>query len=199
MTAAVRDAGLLTEAQVAEIERRYPNGITSRQVLDLFSVHGMPLTEATFRKYVQLGLLPRSRRVGRKGKFKGSQGIYPVGTVRRLNLIRRLMRGNLTLEQIQRSFRRFKDRIEQLDQALQRLLSEMEVEVRAQALPGERRRALTRELTATRRTARGVVRQLVRLEGGLAQPGAEEPTAPGLEARPDAGPVPTGAARERRP
>jgi DNA-binding transcriptional MerR regulator len=199
MTAAARDAGLLTEAQIAEIERRYPNGITSRQVLDLFSGHGTPLSEATFRKYVQLGLLPRSRRVGRKGKFKGSQGIYPIGTVRRLNLIRRLMRGNLTLEQIQRSFRRFKDRIEQLDQALQRLLSEMEEEVRTQALPEERRRALTRELTATRRTARGVVRQLERLEGGLSQPGAEEPVSPALGARPDAGPVLSGASRERRP
>ena len=35
----------------------------------------MKFSEATLRKYVQLGLLPRSVRVGRKGKHQGSQGI----------------------------------------------------------------------------------------------------------------------------
>jgi DNA-binding transcriptional MerR regulator len=180
MTRADRDPGLFTEAQLLEIERRYADGVTSRQLLGIFAEHGQGLTEATFRKYVQLGLLPRSRRVGRKGKFQGSQGIYPVGAIRRLNLVRRLMRENFTLEQILRSFRRFKDQIEELEQALLRVLSELEEEVRAQPLPDGRRRALLHDLTQTRRIARQVVRELERLEGDLARaPGHDsQETAP---------------------
>jgi DNA-binding transcriptional MerR regulator len=179
----------LSDAQLAAIERRYPNGVTSREILEIFAEHGQGLTQATFRKYVQLGLLPRSRRVGRKGKFQGSQGIYPVGAIRRLNLVRRLMRENLTLEQILRSFRRFKDQIEELEQALLKVLSDLEEEVRAQPLPEGRRRALLHDLTQTRRIARQVVRELERVEGDLARaPGRDSPETvprPGLlERRP---------------
>jgi DNA-binding transcriptional MerR regulator len=179
MTPPPRDAGLLTESQLAEIERRFPQGVTSRQILELFGFFGIPLTEATFRRYVQLGLLPRSRRVGRKGKFKGSQGIYPVGVLRRLNLIRRLMREDFTLEEILRSFRRFKDRIQDLEQAIERLLSDLEHEVRERPLPDERRRAMLKDLGATRRTAHRVVRQLGRMEEALSQaPERREEAAP---------------------
>ena len=34
--------------------------------MEIFRPKGVRLSEATFRKYVQAGLLPRSRRVGRK-------------------------------------------------------------------------------------------------------------------------------------
>lgn len=184
-----RETGVLTEAQLSDVERRFTGGLTSRQVLEVFEEAGLGLTEATFRKYVQLGLLPRSRRVGRKGKFKGSQGIYPVGTVRRLNLIRRMMAQDLTLEQIQRSFHRFKDRIEELEEQLERLLADLEQAVRAQPLAEDRRRALLADLTSARRTARTVVRRLERVEASVAL--APEPE----EAEPSA----RGGLKERRP
>ena len=57
--------------------RSYPDGLSTQQIVELFAVEGERLSEATFRKYVQLGLLPRSVRVGRKGKHRGSQGRYP--------------------------------------------------------------------------------------------------------------------------
>jgi len=174
MTPSIREAGLLTESEIAEIERLFPDGVTSRQILDAFEAHGATLTEATFRKYVQMGLLPRSRRVGRKGKFKGSQGIYPVSAVRRINLIRQKMREDLTLEQILRSFRRFKDQISEVEEALERLLDDMENEVRAESLPEEHRRGLQRELTTTRRSARSLVRELERLEEALGQAREQE-------------------------
>jgi len=37
-------------------------------LLDVFPPRGIRFSEATLRKYVQLGLLPRSVRVGQKGK-----------------------------------------------------------------------------------------------------------------------------------
>jgi hypothetical protein len=62
-----RASGLLVEEELSEIERQWPGGLTSRQIVDVFTARGFRFSEATLRKYVQLGLLPRSIRVGRKG------------------------------------------------------------------------------------------------------------------------------------
>ena len=68
-------SSLLDERELLEIERTWPNGLTSRQIVDVFETRGIRFSEATLRKYVQLGLLPRSVRVGRKGKHRGSCGM----------------------------------------------------------------------------------------------------------------------------
>ena len=57
--------GLLQDRELEEIERAWPDGMTSRQIVDVFETRGIRFSEATLRKYVQLGLLPRSVRVGR--------------------------------------------------------------------------------------------------------------------------------------
>lgn len=72
-----RAAGLLGDDELDEIERQSPAGLTSRQIVDLFTARGIRFSEATLRKYVQLGLLPRSVRIGRKGKHRGSCGSIP--------------------------------------------------------------------------------------------------------------------------
>ena len=77
----------LTEAQVREIETTAPEGLTSQELVAAFASRDVKFSEATLRKYVQLGLVPRSRRVGRKGKHLGSRGIYPVRAIRRINAI----------------------------------------------------------------------------------------------------------------
>src|SRR3712207_1701644 len=87
-TVPARASGLLDEEEIAEIERAWPNGLTSRQIVDVFESRGIRFSEATLRKYVQLGLLPRSVRVGRKGKHRGSCGLYPANVVRRVNLVK---------------------------------------------------------------------------------------------------------------
>ena len=68
----------LAETEIERVERERSAGISSGEVVRLFEGKGARLSAATFRKYVQLGLLPRSRRVGRKGKHTGSAGLYPV-------------------------------------------------------------------------------------------------------------------------
>src|SRR5574342_178180 len=73
---------LLAPPEIARVERERALGITSREVVRLFEDKGARFSEATFRKYVQAGLLPRSRRVGRKGKHTGSTGLYPVAVDR---------------------------------------------------------------------------------------------------------------------
>ncbi len=86
--------------EISSIEKRHPEGLSSRQIIEVMDELGEPLTEATLRKYVQLGLLPRSRRVGEKGKHRGSHGIYPVEVIRRVHEIRRAMDDGETLEQL---------------------------------------------------------------------------------------------------
>lgn len=85
------------------LERAHPDGVQLGAILTLLEDRGVRISEATFRKYVQLGLLPRSRRVGRKGKHRGSHGLYPVDCVSRVVEIKTLMEAGLTLEEIQRS------------------------------------------------------------------------------------------------
>ena len=72
----------IDETILARIEKQHAAGVTSAEILDVFATHGVTLSEATLRKYVQLGLLPRSVRVGTKGKHQGSKGLYPVRVVR---------------------------------------------------------------------------------------------------------------------
>ena len=104
--------GLLEDRELEEIERAWPDGMTSRQIVDVFETRGIRFSEATLRKYVQLGLLPRSVRVGRKGKHRGSCGLYPSHVIRRVNVVKGMMAEDRTIEEIQRSFARFKDDIE---------------------------------------------------------------------------------------
>ena len=114
---------ILTPDEIERIEREFPDGLSARAILEVFRPKGVRLSEATFRKYVQTGLLPRSRRVGRKGKHRGSQGVYPVESVRRINAIKKMMAEGLTLEDIKRSFVFFKNGIDQVDRGLDDLLA----------------------------------------------------------------------------
>ena len=98
------EPGLLAEEELDRIEAANPDGLSSSEVIDVFIRAGSKFSEATFRKYVQLGLLPRSKRVGTKGKHKGSRGVYPVSILRQINEIKRLMALDYTIEDIRRHF-----------------------------------------------------------------------------------------------
>jgi DNA-binding transcriptional MerR regulator len=115
-----------SESALQALERAHPQGLAVQQIVDAFDQAGDRLTEATFRKYVQLGLLPRSVRVGRKGKHKGSQGLYPVTVIRRIDSIRRLMSQGYTIDQIQREFLVVSGDVEELTRSFERVVSAIE-------------------------------------------------------------------------
>lgn len=159
-----RSAELLDDAELAEIERAHPQGLTSRQIVDLFETRGIRFSEATLRKYVQLGLLPRSVRVGRKGKHRGSCGLYPANVIRRVNLVKGMMAEDLTIEEIQRSFVRFKDEIDTVEKGLRDLIAGFERQAKGPALEAERRRELEREINEARKAAGDLIRRISGLE-----------------------------------
>ena len=82
---------LLSATELRRVERDHEDGISSADIVELFSSKGERFSEATLRKYVQLGLLPMSRRVGIRGRHRGSSGLYPVVVVRLINEIKKAL------------------------------------------------------------------------------------------------------------
>lgn len=153
-----------SEAELAELERRAPDGVTSAEIIRLFQARGVKLSEGTFRKYVQLGLLPRSKRVGKKGKHKGSKGIYPTTILRQITAIKRMMAEGLTIEQIQRSWLRFRPRIEGIESDIGELLDEMTRELEEPHFDTTQHGRLESELKGARADAEELIRRLSSLE-----------------------------------
>jgi hypothetical protein len=93
---------ILSEAEMKRLESKYSEGIASDAVVKLFQGKGLRFSEATLRKYVQLGLLPVSRRVGIKGKHRGSSGVYPAAIVRGVVSIKAALDAGESLEALAR-------------------------------------------------------------------------------------------------
>ena len=167
--------GLLDEREIDDIERAWPDGLTSRQIVDVFETRGIRFSEATLRKYVQLGLLPRSVRVGRKGKHRGSCGLYPAHVIRRVNVVKGMMAEDRTIEEIQRSFARFKDDIDSVETNLRALIAGFEREAKAPAVDPDGRRELEREITEAKRAAGELVRRIAGLERRISARASEPP------------------------
>jgi len=166
---------LLSDEELEEIERTATSGLTSRQIVDLFKSRGIRFSEATLRKYVQLGLLPRSVRVGQKGKHQGSRGLYPAAVVRRVNLVKGMMAEDLTIEEIQRSFIRFKEEIDGIEQSVRELLTSFEREAKGPRMEATRRQDLEQEIIDAKRAASELVRRISSLESRLSSRGSGDP------------------------
>lgn len=155
---------LIQPPEMDRLRKERSAGITSREVVRLFESKGARLSEATFRKYVQVGLLPRSRRVGRKGKHTGSTGLYPVEVVNRINLIKRMMAEGMTLEDIRGSFVALKNRLDDVELGFAALLAEVSSKARAHP----RRKEMESELGRAEREVRQALRRIERVGGRVA-------------------------------
>jgi DNA-binding transcriptional MerR regulator len=164
------DGSLLSDRDLRQIEKDHPEGMTAVQVVHVFTERSIRFSEATFRKYVQQGLLPRSRRVGRKGKHQGSLGLYPPTTVRRINAIKRLQAENYTIEDIQTQFLRYRDEIEALERGLEVVLSGFEEDVTAPHFDAETRKSLKKEVAEARLRAEELMKRIEGIERRVIEP-----------------------------
>lgn len=148
------------------IERGHEEGITSAEILEVFASHEIKFSEATLRKYVQLGLLPRSIRVGRKGKHQGSQGLYPATVVRQIQRIKEMMSLDYTIEEIQREFLFVRGDIEELDRILAKIFDTLKdaAKVRRSETSG---RAISQDLVSAEGLAKDLVAKLEMIEERL--------------------------------
>jgi hypothetical protein len=157
----------LDEATLTRLEREHEAGLTSAEILTLLEQHGVKFSEATLRKYVQLGLLPRSVRVGRKGKHQGSQGMYPAVVVRQILRIKEMMAEDLTIEQIQREILFVRGDIEELTRVLGRIFDTLADATKSHARAGVTGRAMTQELAGARSLAKELVQKLEAIEARI--------------------------------
>ncbi len=165
---------LLRPEEIERIESDYAQGLPARVIVDLFASRGVRLSEATFRKYVQAGLMPHSRRVGKKGKHQGSAGLYPVSSVRRLNAIRQMMAQGLTLEDIKASFVVFKNHLDVASHELTHVLDGYEKHLEGKPLGERTKKELTSKLRSLRVQARVLMHEITRFGSAVtARPGAE--------------------------
>ncbi len=155
---------LIEDKTLEKIESDYAQGLTSKQILALCAEHEISLSEATLRKYVQLGLLPRSVRVGSKGKHQGSKGVYPVRVVRQILLVKRMMAQDFTIEQIQREFLFLRGDLEQLETTLGGILSKLGDAARSAA---DLKLGLSRDVRAAETVGRDLMLRLRTLESRL--------------------------------
>jgi DNA-binding transcriptional MerR regulator len=145
------------------LETENPGGISAGQIVEFFMPRGVKLAQATFRKYVQLGLLPRSRRVGEKGKHRGSKGLYPASAVRRIHLIKSLMDEGMTLEDIRRSFVFFRGQLDGVERSLDELFAALDHSIAEKPeLKPSRRKELERLLEGSRQKAQQFVKDIER-------------------------------------
>lgn len=162
-------AALLKDEDLRAIEETYASaGMTAAQVIEVFTSRGIKFSEASFRKYVQQGLLPRSRRVGRKGKHRGSLGMYPAKTIRRINTVKSLMADGYTIEEIQGQFLLYTDLVESVAEGLTELWSRLATDV--QRLDDKTRREIEKELAVAQKDGDRVVDQLGTLTRRIAAP-----------------------------
>ena len=159
---------VLDERTLKSFERERPEGLTSAEILDFFARYGVPLSEATLRKYVQLGLLPRSVRVGKKGKHQGSQGVYPVHVVRQILTIKSMMAQSYTIEQIQREFLFIRNDVEELERTLDTIFGKLDGVMKGR---GDDRGTdgVRREVTGARALSKDLVARLLAIETKLGE------------------------------
>ena len=157
---------MIDDSTLTQLERKYAAGLTSVEILDVFASHDVSLSEATLRKYVQLGLLPRSVRVGRKGKHQGSQGMYPVSVIRQILRIKQMMAESYTIEQIQREFLFIRNDVEQLEQMLSRIFKKLDgvLKERKQERSAQ---AVHRDVLDARGISKDLMARLVAIEDKL--------------------------------
>jgi len=159
---------VLDEEQLRAIETAHADGLTAVQIVDAFTSRGIKFSEASFRKYVQQNLLPRSKRVGRKGKHKGSLGVYPAKTIRRINAVKQLMIDGYTIEEIQGQFLLYTDLVEGVDEHLTQLWARLATD--SQRLDPSTRASVHKDLEKAKRDGDGLVKQLEELARKVAAP-----------------------------
>ena len=158
---------MIDDPTLSQLERQYAAGLTSVEILDVFASHDVSLSEATLRKYVQLGLLPRSVRVGRKGKHQGSQGMYPVAVIRQILRIKEMMAANLTIDEIQKEFLFSRSDLDDAERALGKAIDGLE-KAAEEKTTEPTTHALHKEIDVARDMSRSLVDKLTDIEQQIA-------------------------------
>jgi hypothetical protein len=155
-----------TDDDLSRIEETHIRGISSEQIVRQFQDRGIKLSEAALRKYVQLGLLPRSRRVGMDGKQRGSQGMYPASIVRQIQRLKSLME-TFTIEEIQRGSFFLRVDVEELQSSVEKVLGSLSSAIESSRTEAGVACLVEQELEGARHLAADFLAKVSRVENHL--------------------------------
>jgi DNA-binding transcriptional MerR regulator len=150
----------LSAAQLAKLMRQHVDGVSSQALVEIFQSAGERFSEPTLRKYVQMGLVPRSRRVGMKGQHRGSAGLYPVEAIRLINEIKHGLAAGVGMGHLTRSMTLLRH-CQQAEASVREALARLDVA--SKLANGSQRSALRTRLQAERKTLMGACKELVGL------------------------------------
>ena len=156
--------GKWSEAELVKIEAEHPAGVAAAEIVSLLDVMGVRFSEASLRKYVQLELLPRSVRVGHRGRQGGSQGQYPTQILRQILEIKKLLGEGYGIEEIRSKALLIRHEIDHLEAHVRQIFDGME---RALAAHNDAiaREQCRRELREAMGSATDLIRRLRAVEG----------------------------------
>ena len=106
-----------------------------------------------------------------RGKHRGSLGVYPPKTVRRINTLKQLMSEGHTIEEIQGQFLVYTDSIEGLGESVAELCRRLDADIAGSATHD--RSGLPRELAELRKAGEDFVRRLEEFTRRVVAPRAE--------------------------
>ena len=92
-----------TELIKIENDEKYKSGLLFEEVNQILTEKGMILKLPTFKKYINLKLIPVS--IGRKIVGRGSKGLYPSSVIREINFIKYALYSNLNFTKAVQRFR----------------------------------------------------------------------------------------------
>ncbi len=156
--------GAWSEDELAKIEAEHPEGLAAAEIISLLDGMGVRFSEASLRKYVQLELLPRSVRVGHRGRQGGSQGQYPVEILRQILEIKKLLSEGKGIEEIRSKALLIQHEIDNLEANIRRVFEGIEraLESGSDEVTREQCR---REMREAKAAAADLVRRLRAVEG----------------------------------
>jgi hypothetical protein len=93
--------------------------------------------------------------------------MYPAEVVRRVNQVRSMMAADLTIEDIQHSFARFKEEIDQVEKGVRELIAGFEREAKGPTLDPDRRATIEAEIVAAKQAAGELIRRISGVEASL--------------------------------
>jgi len=163
----MRASELLDEDELVDIEGRYPKGISSREIVDLFASRVCASRKrpcaSTCSSVSCRDRCGWAARASTAGLAACTRPAWSGG----VNQVKSMMARNLTIEDIQRSFVQFKEEIEGVSKGLRDLIASFEREAKGPALSPQRRQEIEREIEAAKHAAGELVRRISDLEASF--------------------------------
>ena len=152
--------GQLSGKEIGVLKKAFPDGMKMLEIIQVIKSRGYSFSEPSFRKYTQLGFIPQSRRVGKKGKHRGSYGLYPACSIELVIFVLDSTRGtSITLEDLQIPSFRARVLDEQTSRGYKEVLQGLDDQTQREQEKGEK---ISKKVLASKSNLKQTLRAVIR-------------------------------------